>query len=105
MTWFLRLVLSKGVVGICLAPFGIYLREHRINDERLINHERIHWSQQMEMFIVFFYLWYLTEWFIKLFKYGKKSYKNLSFEREARFGDDDPDYLVTRKPYAWLLYL
>jgi hypothetical protein len=45
------------------------------------------------------------EWIIKLFKYGKQSYNNLSFEREANFGERKPTYLDKRKPYAWIKFL
>jgi hypothetical protein len=65
----------------------------------------IHWQQQKELFYIFFYLWYLTEWFIKLFKHGKKTYKQIGFEQEANFGENDERYWIERKPYAWTLYL
>ena len=32
------------------------------------------------MLIIFFYLWYLIEWFIKLFKYTNRAYYEISFE-------------------------
>ena len=57
------------------------------------------------MFYIFFYLWYLTEWIVKWFKHGKEAYDNLSFEKEAEFGETDERYHLDRKPYAWLLYL
>ena len=80
---FLNFILPKWVAGITLAPFGIYIRKHLHSNFRIINHESIHWEQQFEMLIVFFYLWYLIEWIVKLFKYGKQAYVNVSFEREA----------------------
>ena len=72
---------------------------------RIINHEKIHWKQQMEMLIIFFYFWYLIEWFIRLFINGKAAYRSLSFEREAYDNDDNLEYLKTRKPYSWLKYM
>ena len=59
----------------------------------------IHWKQQMEMLIIPFYVWYFIEWVIKLFKYGKKAYYNISFEREA---NQRSEY---RKPFAWIKYI
>lgn len=104
--WFLNLILPSRTVGITLGPFGIYIRKDRVGDFKLLTHEFVHWQQQKEMFYIFFYLWYLIEWIVKSFKYGtRKAYNNLSFEREANFGENKDCYSVERKPYAWLLYL
>ena len=45
------------ITGICLAPIHIQIKEGYFTDRR-INHEKIHWAQQMEMLIIPFYLWY-----------------------------------------------
>ena len=95
MNWFIRLITPSWVSGITIAPFGIYVAD--LNDPWTIAHEKIHWRQQCEALIIFFYLWYLIEWFIKLFKYGGQAYVNISFERAAYAGDD--------KPYSWRKYL
>lgn len=50
---------------------------------------------------IFFYLWYLIEWIIKLLP-PKGAYEDLSFEREANEHEDDPTYLGNRKYFAWL---
>ena len=97
MPYILRLILPRWVAGITLAPFGIYLKEGVT--ARQIRHELIHWDQQLEMFIIFFYLWYVIEWTIKLFKYKGQAYMNISFEREAYAMPDN------RKPYGWINYL
>jgi hypothetical protein len=93
------------ILGICLAPFGIYIVERYLKDKFIINHESIHWKQQMEMGILLFYIWYGLEWFIKLFIYGKRAYYHLSFEIEAYYNEDNLDYLKTRKHYAWIKYI
>jgi hypothetical protein len=95
--WFLNLVCPKDVTGITLAPFGIYIREE-IPDTITINHESIHWKQQLEMLIIPFYFWYLIE---SIFK----GYFNISFEQEAYTNQYNKDYLKTRKLYAWFKYL
>ena len=104
--WFVKLITFNWPVGITLAPFGIYINQkYRTLEnvsERTKNHESIHWKQQLEMLIIPFYLWYLLEWVIKLFIYGKGAYRNLSFEREAYDNDDNLDYLKTRKKYCWV---
>lgn len=68
----------------------------------LINHERIHTAQILEMAVVGFYLWYVVEWIIRLFRKGN-AYRQLRFEREAYLHQDDLDYLSRRKHYAWLM--
>lgn len=110
MNWFVRLITFGWAAGITLAPFGIYILKKywdypTYTFERIINHERIHWKQQLEMGIIFFYIWYLLEWFIKLFIYGKKAYYNISFEREANAYENDFNYLKTRKTYSWIHYI
>ncbi len=57
-----------------------------------------------EMLYVFFYLWYLIEWLIRLFGKGN-AYRNISFEKEAYLHDHNRNYLNERKPYDWLKYL
>jgi len=106
--WFLGLF---PIAGITLAPFGIYVDETFIKFKenpnliqiyyRIVNHEKIHWKQQLEMLIIFFYLWYVIEWLLKLIKYGKDAYNNISFEREAYANEENFEYLKTRKHFAW----
>ena len=113
--WFDKMTFSS-LWGITFAPLGIYLspdadkRELLSKDEynELVNHENIHWNQQMEMFIIFFYIWYILEWTIKLpvSIFTKKSaYDMLAFEREANAHESDLDYLKTRKRFAWVKYI
>jgi len=99
MNWFVKLITFGWPAAITLAPFGIYIREDYIDNTRIRKHESIHWAQQLEMFIIFFYVWYFVEWVVKLFIFGKKAYKNLSFEREARTLNENRNY------YAWIKYL
>lgn len=105
MNWFVRLITFGWAAGITLAPFGIYLMEKYLLYTRVINHENIHWKQQMEMLVVFFYLWYGVEWLVKLFFYGKASYYNLSFEREAYKYESDLEYVDNRKHFSWFKYI
>ena len=49
---------------------------------KLIQHERSHTKQQNDLLGIFFYVWYVIEWFFKLFTEGK-AYRELCFEREA----------------------
>ena len=94
-------------VGLTLWPF-IFLRKPELrHDAVLILHERIHLRQQGELLVVFFYVWYLTEWLIRCVYYrnGYKAYRNISFEREAYACERMPGYLERRRPYQFLSYL
>ncbi len=85
--------------------FGIlFVRGNaRIND-RTIRHETIHSAQMKEMLYIFFYLWYVVEWVIRLFMEGN-AYRNISFENEAYTNEDNIIYLESRKRFAWIKYL
>lgn len=62
---------------------------------KLVEHERTHWEQQKEMLILPFFVWYGLEWVIKLFRYDN-AYRNISFEREARYNGLDTDIYTLR---------
>jgi len=111
MNWLVKILTFGWASAITLAPFGIYVKEsvwdyqytHPTFWKKLINHEEIHWAQQMEMLILFFYIWYFVEWLIKLVLPPYNSaYSALSFERESNSNEDNLDYLLTRKHYAWI---
>ena len=101
--WFVKLITFNWPLAITLAPFGIYVNQKYSTVEKLSprtrNHEgNIHWPQQLELLIIFFYILYGLEWLIKFFIYGGKAYRNISFEREAYDNDDNLQY--KHKPYA-----
>ena len=94
-----RFLPSKNFAAINL--FGILFCHHdTLVTDVMVNHERIHTRQMLEMGIIFFYLWYLTEWVVRLFLKGN-AYMNLSFEREAYLYESDMDYLKHRRLFAW----
>lgn len=70
--------------------------------KRTLNHEAIHTAQMKELLYVGFYLWYVIEWLVKLFIYGKEAYRNVSFEREAYQYAGYEGYLSIRKRYRWI---
>ena len=85
--------------------FGIlFVRGNARINERTIRHESIHTAQMKEMWYVFFYLWYVIEWIIRLFMEGN-AYRNISFEKEAYNNEDNIIYLESRKRFAWIKYL
>jgi len=94
-------------VGLTLWPF-IFVKEGNIQkDEVLINHEKIHLKQQLELFILPFYIWYFAEWLLRTILYLNtyRAYQNISFEREAYANEKDLSYTQRRKPYSFLNYI
>lgn len=87
-------------------PFIILKHAASREDKVLMNHERIHIRQQLELLIVPFYLIYLLAFFLRLIQYGEaeKAYLNISFEREAYANDHDPNYLQNRRWHSWVRY-
>jgi len=101
---FLKYILPSNVMAITLAPFGIFFR-HKFDMKYVhyINHEKVHWKQQFEMLIIFFYIWYVIEYFIRIFG-SCDAYRSLLFEQEA-YDNEHSQYLVHRKHYAWVKYI
>ncbi len=94
----------KGFAAINL--FGVlFVREGVTITDRLIQHETIHTRQMKELLYLFFYIAYVLEWLIKLLFYGKKAYRNISFEREAYTNERKVGYLDNRPFYAFLKYI
>lgn len=91
--WIFRMKIS----AITLFPF-IIISKTTSSNPVLINHEKIHLRQQLELLIIPFYIWYLIEFFAK-------GYLNNSFEKEAYLNEKNQDYLKTRKPYSFRMYL
>ena len=106
--WFVKLITFNWPAAITLAPFGIYINQKYYTLDNVPwetkNHESIHWPQQLQLLIIFFYAWYLIEWLIRIPINGKKAYKNIVFEREGYFNRANPNYLATRKFWGFLKY-
>jgi hypothetical protein len=73
----------------------------------LLNHEKIHIKQQLELLVVFFFIWYGIEFLIRLVQYKnrREAYYNISFEREAYTKEKDLDYLKQRSFWSFLKYV
>lgn len=102
-----KYLVPKGYRGITLFPF-VFMRDKTLAASPVfINHERIHLRQQAELLVLPFYLWYITEYFIRRLTYPtqKEAYRNISFEREAYANETDVDYLSQRKPWSFLKHL
>lgn len=96
----------EGFSAIALYPF-ILLHPENATSEQLLNHEKIHLKQQLELLVLFFYFWYILEYLCRSIRYksGRKAYRNLSFEREAYANEGEPSYLSRRKAYAFLKFM
>jgi len=97
----------KNYVGLSVWPF-IFLKHNDLKkDKVLINHEKIHLRQQLELLIVPFYLLYILEWLLRTLLYlnSYRAYQNLSFEREAYQNEKNLDYLKERKAFGFVNYL
>lgn len=102
-----KYLVPRGYIGITIFPFILLKNKSLLSNLTLMNHERIHLRQQIELLIVIFYVWYVLEFIIKLiiYKKWKEAYQNLSFEREAYRNEKDLDYLKSRPIFKHLIYL
>lgn len=94
----------RKIEGIAIWPF-VFVRTKKPS-KSLLNHERIHLRQQLEMLIIPFYVWYIFEWFFKLLKYRnrQKAYFHISFEKEAYENEKDDEFLKKRLFWNFLRY-
>ena len=101
-----KYMVPKGYTGITLFPF-VFLKDRSFKEDLvLLNHERIHLKQQLELLVLPFYLIYCLEFLVRLFKYKSWSlaYRNISFEHEAFTNEKDLDYLKSRSFWSFLKY-
>jgi hypothetical protein len=92
--------------GMALFPFILIKYRHLRYNEYLINHEKIHLQQQLEMLILPFYLLYGLNYLLNRFKYRSHdaAYRNICFEREAYQNEDDLEYLQKRSLWRFWRY-
>jgi hypothetical protein len=90
-----------------LWPFVVLKHQSLKEDLIFLNHESIHLRQQAELLIIFFYLWYSFEFLARWIQYGNrhKAYRNISFEREAYYFENDLKYLKNRRAYTFFKFL
>ncbi|TRW25203.1 hypothetical protein FMM05_07810 [Flavobacterium zepuense] len=102
-----KYLIPQGYTAMALYPF-IIVRDARLaNSATLLNHECIHLRQQAEMLILPFYIWYISEYFIRLIRYHdrKRAYRNICFEREAYANESNLNYLGQRPFWGFLKYI
>ena len=102
-----RYLIPKGFSGLTIFPFVIVSTKVDLSDKVLMNHERIHLRQQLELAILPFFIWYFLEYLLRLiqFRNRRKAYRNISFEREAYANEGNFEYLQKRKFWSFVKYL
>lgn len=104
---FFKWFTADWVSGIALFPFIIIKNKQMRGNKILVNHEKIHIRQQIELLILPFFIWYGFEYLYRLAQYKNKidAYRNISFEREAFSNELNLKYLSKRRIWAFLKYL
>ena len=100
----LKVLTGSFAASITLWPIIIVRDKKYLDDPILINHEKIHLRQQIELLLVIFYLWYALEYLFYRLKGldSKSAYRNIRFEKEAYRFEKDLNYLSKRKWFAFL---
>ena len=90
--------------GMAIFPFIILKERAMASNPILINHEKIHIKQQLELLILPFYIIHLFHYVVNLIIYQNhyKAYLNILFEKEAYRNEEDLDYLKKRRFFAWM---
>lgn len=102
-----KYLVPKGYLGIVVFPF-IFLKNRDLKSNSvLINHERIHLKQQLELLVLPFYILYCLEFLIRFvwLRDWHKAYMRISFEKEAYVNEKDLNYIKSRSYYSFLNYL
>lgn len=101
-----KYLVPKNYSGLTIYPFVFLKRKDLKSDVFLLNHEKIHIQQQKELLWFVFFIWYFSEYLIRLIQHKNhyKAYKNISFEKEAYQNEGNLNYLLDRKKFNFLLY-
>ncbi|MDQ3050978.1 MAG: hypothetical protein M3Q95_08850 [Bacteroidota bacterium] len=95
------------VRGMAIYPFILLKHKTARADKVLINHERIHLRQQLELLFLPFYLFYFINYLYNLITTfdHQTAYRNIIFEQEAYDHEQDGEYLKKRRLFGFLDYL
>ncbi len=102
-----NLLKKSKIRAMAVFPFILMRNIKDKKNIRLIQHERIHLRQQLELLIIPFYMWYFLEYFMHWLKLKDAylAYRAISFEREAYDNEAVENYIETRPLYSFLRYL
>ncbi len=107
MLIFSKIFLSSRFNAMAIWPF-IILNDKKLKyDKIVLNHEKIHLKQQIEMLLVFFYIWYVIEFIVRLLvcRSWMNAYYTISFEKEAYENEQNLTYIRQRNFWNFLKYL
>jgi hypothetical protein len=97
---------SKGTSGITVFPFIFLVDALKGADNAvyIINHEKIHIRQELELLLVFFALMYLVNYIYWRARGNSHSdaYRKIIFESEAYEKMNDLNYLKNRKLFGFI---
>lgn len=104
--WLLNILTRGKAHAITIFPFIFLINDQLKSNTVLINHEKIHIRQQLELLVLPFYLLYFIE-----YAYGRlrnmshnEAYRNISFEKEAYDRQEDMNYLKNRSFWSFRHY-
>jgi len=102
-----KYLIPKGFRGLTLFPFVIIRDGLDKENKVLLNHEKIHIRQQLELLVLPFFVFYMVEYFFRWiqFRDKNKAYRNISFEREAYANEADFSYLKNRSFWKFRNYI
>ena len=102
-----KYIVPRGYIGITIFPFMFLKYKALKGNIVLINHEKIHLKQQLELLIIPFFIFYSFEFLIRLIQYKnwKLAYMNISFEREAYKNQKDLNYLKSRPLWNFINFI
>lgn len=102
-----KYLIPKGYRGLTLFPFVFIKYRFDSDNKILVNHEKIHIRQQLELLVLPFFVWYFVEYAVRLLQYKNTNlaYRNISFEREAYGNEHNLEYLKNRPFFSFLNYL
>lgn len=98
--------MPKGYAGMTIFPFMFLKYKNLKRNKVLVNHEKIHLKQQIELLVFPFFMVYCLEFLVRLLQYRnwKQAYRNISFEREAYEKERDLEYLDSRPFWSFMVY-
>ncbi len=99
-------MIPRGYIGMTVFPFMFLKSKALKGNDMLINHEKIHLKQQLELLIILFFVLYTLEFLFRLLQYKNwhLAYRNISFEREAYLNEKDLSYLKKRSFWSFVKY-
>lgn len=102
-----KFLVPKGYRALTVYPF-VFVRENGAEEDAvLLNHEKIHCTQQKELLLIGFLIWYVLEYAFRRIQYVDHvaAYRSISFEREAYQNEQNLTYLSCRKKFKFTTFL